>query len=110
MNDREFEDAVEEIFLALEDELDEIDADLDIDSSGGILTITCPDASQIIFSRQSANHEIWIAARSGGFHLALAEDTWSCGTTGETLAELASRVLTEQVGAAVTVLDQGLPG
>ena len=105
MNDREFEDAVDEILLALEDELDEIDADLDIDSSGGILTITCPDASQIIFSRQVANHEIWVAARSGGFHLALAQDTWTCGTTGETLAVLASRVLTEQLAMGVTVLD-----
>ena len=104
MNDREFEDAVDAIFLNLEDELDELDADLDIDTSGGILTITCPDASQVIFSRQPSNHEIWLAARSGGFHLGFMGSDWVCGTTGESLPALASRVLTEQLGELVSVL------
>ncbi len=104
MNEREFEDAVDETFANLEDDLDELDSDIDIDSAGGILTVTCPDSSQIIFSRQPANREIWVAARSGGFHLARDRDSWTCGTTGESLAELASRVLSEQLGAAVSVL------
>ena len=104
MNDREFEDAVGAIFLNLEDELDELDADLDIDTSGGILTITCPDASQVIFSRQPASHEIWLAARSGGFHLEFMGPDWLCTTTGESLPALASRVLTEQLGELVSVL------
>ena len=105
MNDREFEDAVDETFANLEDDLDELDEhDIDIDSAGGILTVTCPDASQIIFSRQPANREIWVAARSGGFHLARDGDRWTCGTTGESLGALSSRVLTEQLGTPVEVL------
>ncbi|MDA0977422.1 MAG: iron donor protein CyaY, partial [Proteobacteria bacterium] len=64
--------------------------------------------SQIIFSRQGASREIWVAARSGGFHLRQEADdedaSWRCGTTGESLAELVNRVFTEQSGEPVQVL------
>lgn len=101
MDDREFQDTVDEMFVEIEDLVDELDEDIDIDSSGGVLTFLMPDGSSVILSRQVAAHEIWVAARSGGFHLALKEGQWRCGTTGENLQGLLDRVFVEQGGAAI---------
>ena len=104
MDDREFNRQADELFLTVEDRIDELELDVDIDSSGSVLTISMEDGSQIILSRQPASHEIWVAARSGGFHLRDVDGTWQCGTTGEDLATLLNRVFTEQVGEPVELL------
>ena len=100
MDDASFNDLVDEIFYDLEDRVDELDLDIDIDSSGGILTFTLPDGSSIIFSRQIGNHEIWVAAKSGGFHLHQDNEDWFCDATGEALPALVNRVFTEQASTA----------
>ena len=104
MRESDFNDLVEEIVEQLEDELDEIDADLDIDSSGGLLTIKFPNGSTVVLSRQIALYEIWIAARSGGFHLGYVNDEWFCRTTEETLSQLMGRVVSEQLDQSVHLL------
>jgi CyaY protein len=101
VNDSEFSDLVDTIVEQIEDELDEWDDDLDIDSSAGILNVAFPDGSAVILSRQIVNHEIWIAARSGGFHLGFIDDQWLCRTTSELLPDLLSRVFSEQIGRTV---------
>ncbi|MFT7090110.1 MAG: CyaY protein [Candidatus Azotimanducaceae bacterium] len=95
---------VDELTIQLEDELEVYPEDLDIENASGILTIGFPNGSTIVVSRQIATHEIWIAAKSGGFHLANKADAWVCGTTGESLPELVSRVVTEQLGRDVSLL------
>lgn len=106
MQDREFQSVVDELAIRLEDELEEYPEDLDIENASGILTIGFPNGSAIVVSRQITNHEIWIAAKSGGFHLASKVDGWVCGTTGETLSVLVSRVVSEQLGREVSVLGE----
>jgi len=101
LDDREFQDLVDQDFMRIEDAVDELDVDIDIDSAGGVLTFTAPDQSQIILSRQVANHEIWVAAKSGGFHLKKTETSWYCDTTSEDLEAIVNRVFTEQAGLAV---------
>jgi len=104
LQDAEFHSLVDELVMQLEDELEDYPEDLDIENSAGILTIGFPNGSTIVVSRQIANHEIWVAAKSGGFHLAYKQDDWICGTTKENLASLSSRVVTEQIGREVSVL------
>lgn len=104
MQDAEFHEIVDDLVIQLEDELEEYPEDLDIENSGGILTVVFPNGSTVVVSRQIANHEIWVAAKSGGFHLALEGEDWICGTTQETLADLLSRVVSEQLGRQVKVL------
>jgi CyaY protein len=53
----------------LEEILDECDADIDYDTVSDILTIEFEDDSKIIINYQSANGQLWLAARSGGFDL-----------------------------------------
>lgn len=104
MQDVEFHEIVDDIVMQLEDELEEFPEDLDIENSAGILTIVFPNGSTIVVSRQIATHEIWVAAKSGGFHLASKSDSWFCATTNEDLPSLCSRVISEQLDRPVEVL------
>ena len=99
LDDATFHGLVDEQFMDVEDRVDELDLDIDIDSSGGVLTFTLMDSSSIILSRQFGSHEIWVAAKSGGFHLGHDAGSWHCESTGEQLQQLLNRVFTEQ-GAA----------
>ncbi|MES2919749.1 MAG: iron donor protein CyaY [Pseudomonadota bacterium] len=103
MNDTDFNSAADTTLLAIEDALEVLDLDLDIETAGGILTVTFANGSKVIVNRQGATREIWVAARSGGFHCGRQGDAWVCNTTGEDLATLLSRVCTEQAGEAVTL-------
>jgi CyaY protein len=101
MNDSEFNELVDETFDLIENALESMDLDLDFDQAQGVLTIECSDQSKLIFSRQIATHEIWITAKSGGYHLVLIDDTWISSKTGEALGGLLSRLLTEQSGRSI---------
>lgn len=102
MNETEFNQQADDLMLAVEDAIDEAGVDMDYESSAGVLTLTCENnGSKIIVSRQPATQEIWVAARSGGYHLAHRDGEWVCGVTGETFNELLERVCTEQLGEAV---------
>ncbi len=68
MTEFEFNDAIDDILMSIEEQLDEIDTDIDYETSSGILNLIMPNASQIIINRQSGNHQLWMAAKSGGFH------------------------------------------
>ena len=102
MQDREYEERVDDLFNAIEDGIDEIEANIDVDSSVGMLTVEFPNGSSVILSRQIANHEVWVAAKSGGYHLAFNDDQWFCRTSNENLSTLLDRVFAEQLGKAVS--------
>jgi len=100
VQESEFQDIVDDIYYQLEEVIDESGVDIDFETNGGVMTLTCEnDGSKIILSRQIATSEIWVAARSGGFHFHLketnGESRWICAT-GEHLAELLVRVIHEQ--------------
>lgn len=103
MQASEFQNRAEELFAAIEDQVEDSGADIDCENAGGILTFTCEqNGSQIIISKQPAAFEIWVAAKSGGFHLAWLDSNWFCRVTGETLAELLQRVFQEQSGVEIS--------
>ena len=101
MDDSEFQEIVDNEFVRIEDRVDELELDVDVDASGGVLTFTLDSGSSIILSRQIANHEIWIAAKSGGFHLKRVAGDWHCDNTNESLAQVLNRVFMAQAGASL---------
>ncbi len=105
MTEFEFNDQIDELMITIEDAIEESGLDIDYENSGGILTLTCTNGSQIILSRQTALCQLWVAARSGGFHLDLDKphDSWMCNGTGETLEQLLNRCLSEQTDAPCTL-------
>ena len=84
MNESEFNDLVDDIFVemedAIEDACDETGADIDYETTSGILTLSFENGSQIIINRQTPLKQIWLATRQGGFHFDFNNETetWLC--------------------------------
>lgn len=102
MTDLEFMDRAEALLSALEhgcDRInDETDCDLDSQRTGGMVTIAFANGSQIIVNLQKPLREVWLAARSGGYHYRFDGAHWRDTKTGsEFFADLA-RCASEQAG------------
>jgi CyaY protein len=50
--------------------------DIDTHRSGGLLELSFPDRSKIIVNTQPPLHEVWMAARGGGFHYRWVDGAW----------------------------------
>lgn len=104
MTDSEFEECVDDTLLAIEDVLDNCHIDIEYENTGGILTLEFANQSKIIINRQIAVHQLWIAAKSGGFHLEYesTSDTWKTNKQGEELFDLLGRLCSEQAGESIS--------
>ena len=98
-----FDMRIDETLLSIEEAIDDAGVDIDYDTIGGILTLVFPDDSKVILNRQSATSQLWVAAKSGGFHLDWHTDHWFCEGTTEDLQTLLNRVSTEQLGEDVSL-------
>jgi CyaY protein len=97
----EFNESVLLVFDRIVDTLDASDVDCDIELNEGVLEISCPDASKLIINRHEPNREIWVAAKSGGFHFRWTGDSWIDTRSGDVLADTLARVVREQTGASL---------
>jgi CyaY protein len=109
MNNAEYTDIVETLYAKIEEILDDLieaqQAPIDYENSSGVITIDCEDTdTKVIISKQQASQQIWVAAKSGGFHCNHESDThvWRCTKTQESLEALLNRVCTEQSHQAIT--------
>jgi CyaY protein len=100
MTESEFHRAVDAVLARIERSVEDLD-DLDVDLESGILTVTCPDESRVIVNRQTPNREIWVAARSGGFHFASRDGEWRDTRSGDELFASLARVIESQAGVRV---------
>ena len=80
MTDAQFLDRAELVLKTVEAACDrcndESDADIDNQRSGSMVTLTFANASQIVVNLQKPLHEIWLAARSGGYHFRFDGEGW----------------------------------
>ncbi len=92
------------IEAALEAALEEGSAEFDIDArEGTILELEFEDGSKMVINRHSAAREIWVAARSGGFHFHLQGEQWLATRDGIELYTALSRLVSEHAGVAVEI-------
>ncbi|PAW53349.1 iron donor protein CyaY [Pseudomonas moraviensis] len=98
LSEARFHDLVDATQQALE-ELLEDHAD-DIEITAGMMTIKFDNGSQLIISRQEPLRQLWLAARSGGFHFDYDEESgkWSCEKSEELLGEILARCVQDQTG------------
>ena len=105
MTDLEYQDRAEALLRAIELNCDRIneDSDADIDNQrvGGMITITFRNGSQLIINLQKPLQEIWLAARSGGYHYRHDGSVWRDTKTGAEFYEQLSREATAQAGLAL---------
>jgi CyaY protein len=97
-NVTEFNERVDLIFDRIVDTLDAADSDIDVELNQGVLEATCANDSKIIVNRNEPNREIWIAAKSGGFHFKWLNESWCDTRSGEALDAALTRVFREQTG------------
>jgi CyaY protein len=80
MTDSEFMDQAELLLKAVEASCDRINdenqADIDNQRSGGMVTLLFINRSQIVINLQKPLHEIWLAAKSGGYHYRFDGSKW----------------------------------
>jgi CyaY protein len=62
-----------------------------LENSGGVLTVRFDNGSQLILSRQAPLRQLWVAARSGGFHFDYdaQTQTWISDSNAEPLKSAA---------------------
>ena len=102
MTDLEFMDRAENLLLAIERSCDRInevtDADVDAQRSGGMVTLTFPNRSQIVVNLQKPLREVWMAARSGGYHYRFDGEAWQDTKGAGEFFECLSRAAAQQSG------------
>ncbi|MBU3576704.1 iron donor protein CyaY [Polynucleobacter sp. UK-Kesae-W10] len=96
------------IEVALEAADDELDLDLDVERQGGnVINIRFRDKSVIVVNTQPPLHEIWVAAKSGGYHYrwagTVAQPLWLDTKTGKELLSDLSEFASAQAGQPVKI-------
>lgn len=90
--------------LRIEAALEACGAEIDIETMpGGILELEFENGTKIIINRHSAAREIWVAARSGGYHFRPQEGEWVAGRDGAELYTTLTRAVSEQSGTPVVI-------
>ncbi len=81
--------------------------DVDCEFKGtGVLEIEFSNGSKIIVNSQAAAREIWVAAKSGGYHFRGDGDRWVNTRDGSELFAALSACVSQQSGEAVDLLRQ----
>lgn len=111
MTESEFLALADETLTAIESALeraaDECGVDVECSRSGNVLNIEFVDnGSKIIVNSQAPMQEIWVAARSGGFHYRRAGDKWMNTRDGSELFSALTKMVSEQGGSVVILSEK----
>ena len=105
MDDKDFNRLADEMLARIEAALEASEADLDFElGAGGVLEIEFADDSKIIVNRHSVAKEMWIAARSGGFHFRWDGQVWRDTRDSSELMSALSALITRQSGETVNLV------
>jgi CyaY protein len=108
MTESEFLDLADQTLSAIEAAFERAtqDGDIDVESSrsGNVLEIEfIDDGSKIIVNSQAPMKEIWVAARSGGFHFRREEERWINTRDGSELFTALSAIASAQAGTSLLI-------
>lgn len=70
-------------------------------AAGGVMEIEFENGSVIVVNKQAAAQEIWVAAKSGGFHYRWDGAAWCDTRSGEELFTALGRLASAQAGADI---------
>ena len=89
--------ALEQLERSLE-ALEDLDFEL---KPGGIVEIEFDSGAKIIVNRHGGAREIWVAARSGGFHYRYDGSAWRDSRSGAELFAALSELISVELGRRV---------
>lgn len=102
MDETEFNRLADTMLKRIEDALDAQELDLEV-KPGGVIEVEFDDGSKIIINRHTAAREIWVAARSGGFHFRHDHGRWLGTRDGAELMEALGRLVSSQAGRPIAL-------
>ena len=71
--------------------------DVDAARTGGLLELGFPSGSKIVLNTQPPLHELWMAARAGGYHYKYVDGRW-LDRDGREFFDVLSACASEQAG------------
>jgi CyaY protein len=98
MSESDFLAAAEHTLDAIEAAIEACDTDIDATRAGNVLTLELADGSKVVVNSQAPMRQIWVAARSGGFHYEWRDGAWRDTRDGSELFAALSRVVSAQGG------------
>jgi CyaY protein len=102
LTEREYHAQADALLALIESRVDRWLQDdvIDIDTArvGGMLELTFPTGSKIVVNTQPPLHELWLAARAGGYHFRYVDGRWLDTKDGSEFFATLSRAATEQGG------------
>jgi CyaY protein len=102
MTESEFEAVADATLERLEQAFAESAPDVDVQSKGpGMLEVEFDNGSKLVINRHGAAREIWVAAKSGGFHFRHQDGEWRDTRDGGEFFAAVSRLASAQGGAPV---------
>ena len=105
MEESAFNALAEAELARIESALEDCGVDIDIEPKpGGILELEFDNGSKMIINRHTAAREIWVAAKSGGFHFRPLDGNWVNTRGGDDLWEMLAALASAQAGAAVRLV------
>lgn len=101
MTDSEYLALAEATLDAVEQAVDDSGADIECERSGNVLTLEFESGTKIIVNLQAAMHEVWVAAKAGGYHYRHRDGKWLDTRDQSELFATLSTLASGQAGEAV---------
>ena len=109
IDEKQFNQLAEATMSAIEEAVEASGADIDYDTISDILTLEFADGSKIIINKQGPTRQLWVAARSGGYHFDYDPEQrrWVLDSNPQQeLFECLSRYCSEQAGETVELTEE----
>lgn len=108
MTETEYNDLVDQTLSRIESVIEDEGGDVECERiSEGILELDFPNGSKIVINRQAAAQEIWVAAKSGGFHFKWDGGRWVDTRSGADLFSALSDYVSQQAGESIQITARG---
>jgi len=102
LSDSEYRARTDAVLASIESTIDrwlqDDVVDIDTHRTGGLLELVFGNGSKIVVNTQPPLHELWLAARSGGYHYKHVDGRWRDTRDGRDFFEMLSTSASEQAG------------
>lgn len=103
MNDSQYNLLVDELFLAVEEAIEDCPSDIDYEGVSGLLTLTFINGTKIILNKQAPLHQVWIATKFNGHHFSLQDALWFDKRGGGEFWQFLSAAVSKQAQAEISL-------
>jgi CyaY protein len=107
MTETEFLALIDQVLDSIESQADDwaatTDLDIETSRSGHVLTLVFDNDIHVVINSQAPLQEIWVAARSGGFHYRYDGRNWNDTRGGPALPEALSQICSAAADMPLTV-------